>query len=201
MAEGARVPQRIFNFLSTPMLVGLILAIVGGIKETIANEASRNSGKSLTQAAIVIFVIAFVIQSTITAFTFAKIRAIAKGETVLAFAVAASIPFVLVRCIYSLLAVFSGNPSFGILSGDVYIRGFMSIFEEFVTVILYLVAGLMVGKVADREAQTGHHQTKAKYSGAGPEAVQYESNPDYSRAGSEAGYISKHTPFSRWSYG
>ena len=201
MAESARLPERIFNFLSTPMLVGLILAIVGGVKEATADDAARNSGKSLTKAAIVIFMIAFVIQSAITAYTFAKIRAIARGETVLAFAVAASIPFVFVRCIYSLLAVFSNNPSFGILSGDVFVRAFMSIFEEFVTVIFYLVAGLMVGKVADREAQAGHYQSKAKYSGARLEAVQHQSNTGYSRVGPEAGYTSKHTRLCRRSYG
>ena len=200
MTKGARLPDQVFNILSTPMLVGLILAIVGGVKQTNADQATRNSGKSLTQAAVVIFVVVFIILSAITAFTLVKIRAIAKGETILAFAVAASIPFVFVRCIYALLAVFSGNPSFSILSGDIYIRAFMAIFEEFVTVILYLVAGLMVGKVADREAQASHYQSETKYSGAGPEAVQYQSSPEYSRAGSEAGHKSKHTPLKRQSY-
>ena len=201
MAKSARLHGQILNILSTPMLVGFILAIVGGIKQTSADEATRNSGKSLTQAAVVIFVVAFVIQSAITAFTLVRVRAIAIGETILAFAVAASIPFLFVRCVYSLLAVFSSNPSFSFVSGDVFIRAFMAIFEEFVTVILYLAAGLMVGKVADRGAQAGNYQSMSKYSGEGPAAVHDQSSPDYSRAGSEAGYTSKHTRLSRRSYG
>ena len=151
------------------MLVAFILSIIGATKQFSSTQDTRDSGKTLTRAAVVIYLVAFLIQCAIAAFTFFKMRVVRKGEQVLVLAVAGSIPFIFVRVIYAMLGSFSNNPSFDPVDGDVFIHAFMSIFEEFVTVILYLAAGLLAPKIAGGTTRPGEFETNTEYARVGPE--------------------------------
>ena len=154
MASGWKIPQRTFDFLILPSTVALILAIVGGSNQFSSSGSQSNSSQNLTHAAIVIFIVMFVVQSIITIFTFRNLQVVSQGDKRILIAVALSIPFLLVRLIYSLLATFDTSSStFSLTAGSVIVEGFMSVLEEFVVVILYLAAGATAPKLAKGNLQ------------------------------------------------
>ena len=143
MTNGRGLQPRIFRLLFVPSVVALILAIVGGVDQFSSKPSDQSTGKTLTRAAIIIFVIVFIIQSGIAVLSFFNYRVISHGETRLLIAIACSIPFLAVRLLYSLLSVFvTSSKTFSLTEGSVIVEGFMAVFEEFMVVILYLSAGL-----------------------------------------------------------
>lgn len=66
-------------------------------------------------------------------------------------AVAIAWPFILVRLIYSALAVFVNNDTFSVVGGKVSVRAAMAVIEEFLVVFDYLILGLMLHKLQPEE--------------------------------------------------
>ena len=85
-----------------------------------------------------------------------------KGEHRLIIAVAISVPFILIRLIYSLLVVFANNRRFNIVTGSVTINLVMAVLEEFVVTILCISVGLslQVRPKSVERANTAHHSDK-----------------------------------------
>jgi len=85
-----------------------------------------------------------------------------KGEHRLIIAVAISVPFILIRLIYSLLVVFANNRHFNIVTGSVTINLVMAVLEEFVVTILCISVGLslQVRSKSIERANTAHHGDK-----------------------------------------
>ena len=116
------------------------------------------NGQDLRHDAIIIFVVMFFVQVIITVYTLSNTRAISSGEMRLLIAVICSIPFLLVRLIYSILSSFNINPSsFNLVNGNVHVQGFVAVMEEFVVVILYLAAGLTAAKLPRADMQPKEH--------------------------------------------
>ena len=94
---------------------------------------------------------------------------VGQGEHRLIIAVAISVPFILVRLIYSLLVVFANNPRFNIVTGSVTINLVMAVLEEFVVAILCIGVGLSLQvrpknneRVNSNErVEATHHSDKA----------------------------------------
>ena len=151
MTNGRGLPPRVFRLLFIPSTVGLILAIVGGSDQFSSKLSDQSQGRTLSRAAIIVFVVTFIVQSGIALLSFFNFRAISQGETRLLIAVACSIPFLAVRLIYSVLSVFvTDSTTFSLTEGSVVVEGFMAVFEEFMVVILYLSAGLATPKLVKR---------------------------------------------------
>ena len=71
-----------------------------------------------------------------------RVKWIENGERRLVLAVAISIPFILVRLIYSAILSFAHNPRFSLIGGSVTINLVMAVLEEFVVIIVCLGVGL-----------------------------------------------------------
>lgn len=71
-----------------------------------------------------------------------RVKWIQNGERRLVLAVAISVPFILVRLIYSAILSFAHNPRFNLISGSVTINLVMAVLEEFVVIIVCLGIGL-----------------------------------------------------------
>jgi uncharacterized membrane protein (DUF485 family) len=71
-----------------------------------------------------------------------RVKWIQQGERRLVLAVAISVPFILVRLIYSAILSFAHNPRFNLISGSVTINLVMAVLEEFVVIIVCLGVGL-----------------------------------------------------------
>ncbi|KAL8791177.1 MAG: hypothetical protein Q9195_006016 [Heterodermia aff. obscurata] len=128
--------------------VGLILSIVGGIN---AGEDYGKTGiyksQTLSKAGLGLFIAAFAILCLITASLVQSIRHCEEGEKRILLAVAVSLPFLLVRLIYSALAVFANKRSFSLFYGDVSILLFMALLEEVIVVVIYEGVGMTLKKV------------------------------------------------------
>jgi hypothetical protein len=80
-----------------------------------------------------------------------RIAWIKKGECRLVLAVAISVPFILVRLIYSAILSFAHNPRFNLISGSVTINLVMAVLEEFVVIIVCLGIGLTLRVQNERD--------------------------------------------------
>jgi hypothetical protein len=101
--------------------------------------------------------VGYVLEAGITAVLFRHFRGIIQGDETILIAVGASIPFLLVRLVYSLMVVFAHNPDFNVLTGSVIIQAFMATLEEFIVVLLYVTAGLRAPKIRRSQIEMGAH--------------------------------------------
>ena len=153
MANGSPIPPKIFNFLMLVPIAGLVIAIVGGTDLSSTDPTEVAHAQTLTRAAIIIFLVIFIVLAMVTIFTFFSFGSITPGEHRLLYAVAFSIPFLFVRLLYSLLANFDTSATFNLATGNVVVQAFMATIEEFVVVVLYLTAGVLAPKIARSDVQ------------------------------------------------
>src|SRR5271155_711923 len=107
MGDLAVFQARFFSLLQIPALIGLVLAIIGGTNAFDPKPSTQNEGHTYQKAAILVFLALLIILTGVAALTLAKIRHVIDGEKRLVFATIASVPFLCVRIIYSLTAVFN----------------------------------------------------------------------------------------------
>ena len=100
-------------------LIGLILAIVGG------DLSGNNLGKTgvytvhpLTKAGLALFIVSFVAIAGTTAYLATERKYAAHGEHRVLLALALSLPFLLIRIIYSCVSTFGGVHSFSLYGGN-----------------------------------------------------------------------------------
>ncbi|OTA91599.1 hypothetical protein M434DRAFT_397116 [Hypoxylon sp. CO27-5] len=147
------VTEKRLRLVQVIAVVGLILGIVGGTqsgqdysktgKYTISDLSK--AGMGLTIAAYVLLVLTTVIVATQQAH-------IEPGEKRLLLAVSISLPFILVRLIYSVESVFGNNPSFSQLTGDVNIQLGMSVIMEMIVVFIVEGIGMTLKKLPKDKA-------------------------------------------------
>jgi hypothetical protein len=125
--------------LSIPTVTGLILCVTGGTLTGIGGDPSNIH--ITTKVGIILFVFALAAITYITARTYHNLRHAEAEEKRLGLVVAISLPFLLVRTVYSILSAFSHSLNFNILIGSVSIYLSMAVLEEFVIFILFLIIG------------------------------------------------------------
>ena len=79
----------------------------------------------------------------VAALTLAFVRNLPWGEKRILFAVTASLPFLAVRLLYSILTDFAVSSNFSIFNGNVTVQLCMAIIEEFIVVVIYLIVGMI----------------------------------------------------------
>ncbi|GKZ35619.1 hypothetical protein AbraIFM66950_006319 [Aspergillus brasiliensis] len=128
-----------FRLVGLLTLAGMILCIVG------ASESSSLQGiTNSTEAKIgdVLYVISWGCLCLLLLVIGSKYESIEDGEHRLLLAVGLSVPLLLVRLIYSLLSVFTHNPTFNMLTGNVTVFLVMAVLEEIVIVVICLGVGM-----------------------------------------------------------
>ena len=161
------------SVIKTPMLkvvellvlVGLILGINGGIK---ASDNYTNTGiyqvSPLTKAGTALFTVSFVFIVVASLATSFSVPHAEPGEKRIMMAIAISLPFLLVRLIYSIISTFGHFKSFSLLTGSTTVLLCLAIIEEFVIVVVYEAVGLTLQKASkiqhveeQPETQGSHH--------------------------------------------
>ncbi|KAH6974301.1 hypothetical protein BKA56DRAFT_645478 [Ilyonectria sp. MPI-CAGE-AT-0026] len=125
-----------------PATIALILVIVGGVS---ADNITEIGDQDTVKAGVILFFVVFVILVLLTVTAAIGRRRAGFGELRLLWAVAISLPILLIRIIYSFLAVFSHQPVFLAMSGStsaVLTELFMGRIEEMAVVLVYLWAGI-----------------------------------------------------------
>ena len=133
------LPPMIFKLVGVFSLAAFILVIVG---QTQNSGITQGMITTETKVALILFLVVWVILCGLFLFITSRSRSIENGERRLLLAVGISIPFLLVRLIYSLIYAFGKNAEFNILQGNVTIQLVMSVLEEIVVVLVCLGIGL-----------------------------------------------------------
>ena len=127
--------------------VGLILSIIGGV------DAGTQYGKTgiyrpqtLSQVGLGLMIAALALLILTTLTLSKSIHNAERSERRILLAVVASLPFLLVRTIYSALAVFANSRKFRLFGGDVTTLLCMALLQEAVVVVLYEGVGLTLKK-------------------------------------------------------
>ncbi|KAL8675367.1 MAG: hypothetical protein Q9168_000198 [Polycauliona sp. 1 TL-2023] len=150
-------PVRFLNLARILLLVALVLTAVGSSKLYSSDASEHSSGKPLARAGILLFVAVFLglvgVTIILAARIFGHYKPVGMGERQILYAVIASVPFIAVRLLYSLLVYFdTSSTTFTLFGGNIWVRSFMSVAEEWITVVLYLAAGLIAPRMARGEA-------------------------------------------------
>lgn len=122
-------------------LVALILAIVGA---TSVDNPSQIQSNTEVHAAIILFLLVYIMIVATTLFAVSCTKQIPEGERILLKAVVLALPFIFVKILYSLLTAFSGLSAFNFATGSKTADLCMAVLEEMMVVLLYLYAGLRV---------------------------------------------------------
>jgi hypothetical protein len=122
----------------------MIICIVGGTKLTSSSPSNMREGKIMIKAGIIILVCIFVTLVVLGAHTATEFSRVPFGEKRLLTMVLLAMPLIAVRIAWSVLAYFSHLEIFNTVHGSVAVRGVMSTMEEFLVVIAYTIAGLIV---------------------------------------------------------
>jgi len=155
LGNGPVIQPKFFYLLALLPVVALIIAVIGATDEIGANQSPSDvsHGQTLVRAAIIIFMVVFLILVCITAITFASVRHIFPGDHRLLYAAALSLPFLFVRLLYAILTDFdTSSNTFNLITGDVVVEACMATLEEFICVILYLGAGILAPKLQPSNA-------------------------------------------------
>jgi hypothetical protein len=174
--KGHGVAQKVEMIIQLPILVGLILGIVAGTKEFSNDASTRSSGYDLFKAAVILYILALLALAAVCFQTFARRQWILEGEMRLLAAGIISLPFLLVRIIYSITSAFSqGSTTFSITSDRtraVVVEAIMSVAMEFIVVALFIAAGLTVRPIPRSMVKSGYVDSPQYDAGVGGKASQ-----------------------------
>ncbi|KIM99810.1 hypothetical protein OIDMADRAFT_126317 [Oidiodendron maius Zn] len=140
-ANAASLRSRIIQLSHIPIVIGLVLCIVGG-----TDTGDVKKGLTFTKAGIVIFLVFYIVLAILIAVTARDVGNAPGGERRLYWVIVAALPFLAVRLLWSLIAVFGHDKKFSITGGDPWVNFGMAIVEEFIIVCMYTGLGLTLGK-------------------------------------------------------
>jgi hypothetical protein len=118
-------------------MIALGLAIFGATDEVSSKASDIPKGKNLMKAAIIMFIMIYLLVFTLVIITMKDFRNAPRGEQRIYLAVLGALPFLAVRLLYSILSAFSNNVDFAIFNGKPLVKLFMAIVEECIIVCFY----------------------------------------------------------------
>ncbi|KAI9697512.1 MAG: hypothetical protein M1820_007778 [Bogoriella megaspora] len=181
-----RLPIILFRVMEAVTYGAIVLIAYGGSVTFDQQGSSKyNIGITLQKTGICIIIVNFVAIAVASLITLYNVRHAIPEDRRIAFFTTASLPFLLVRLIYSCIIIFSIGKStiFNPLQQNVWAEVFMAVTEEFITVILFLAAGILTPRV-HRTAVEGPGTGSVSWP-TGPKAVdvqtldRYDVNPSY----------------------
>ncbi|KAI1121819.1 hypothetical protein F5Y10DRAFT_271696 [Nemania abortiva] len=142
-----------FRFVQVLITIGLILSIVGGTSGS-SSDGGQVTVASTSKAGIILYLVAFLGLTFFLVVSFSYRNRVPTQERRCSVAVAVAWPFILVRLVYSVLAVFLHNSTFSIIGGSVAVHAALAVVEEFLVVIDYLVLGFSLQRLEPEEQGT-----------------------------------------------
>ncbi|EXJ60099.1 hypothetical protein A1O7_04250 [Cladophialophora yegresii CBS 114405] len=161
--DGHGLSPRVFHALHLPTLAGLILSIVGSTNVFSSDPSDGSTGFTELKAAVCLFLVVFIADTLITGLSFLRIAHVQSGDRRLLFAVAAALPFMAVRMVFSLLCIFANEPkwfsSWSLEGPAIIVHGAMGVLMEAIIVMIFVCAGLATEPAVKPLA----HEGKVKY--------------------------------------
>jgi hypothetical protein len=150
--------SRVLQVATLPTMIALGLAIFGATDEASSKASDIPKGKNLMKAAIIMFIMIYLLVFVLVIITMKDFRNAPRGEQRIYLAALGALPFLAVRLLYSILSAFSNNVQFSIFNGKPLIKLFMAIIEEFIIVCFYTWVGL-----TDNPVQIRHHSRNEQH--------------------------------------
>ncbi|GES60360.1 hypothetical protein ATEIFO6365_0002087100 [Aspergillus terreus] len=133
-------------------IVALILSIVGATSLPSSSFLSRTQQTNTEMTVgVALFLAAFGLLCLLVLSTWPSMRHIEKGEKRLLIAVTLSLPFILVRLIYSSVSILGKNPDFSRTTGSTTIFLCMTLLMEACVVVIYEGTGLTLQRLSPDE--------------------------------------------------
>jgi uncharacterized membrane protein len=140
---------RHIKIIEIVLFAGLIVGIIGGINA--GKEASKPPYKyqpgTLSKVGTALFVACYAATVVATILTSLHTNSAELGEQRIIYTIFFSLPFLLVRLVYTLLSTFSHDKHFSLLGGSPTIILCVAIIEELIVTITYLAIGLTLAVV------------------------------------------------------
>jgi hypothetical protein len=142
--------------LRIPQIVTTVAGILCIVGATSANKIQDFTKESTVHIGIVLYAVSYVILLILTITAGAVYLKQRSGEKALIMAVGAALPFLLVRLLYSIIAVFASNAhSFNLVTGSVAVNLVMAVLEEIIVVAIYTIVGIKQKVVPKEQQQQG----------------------------------------------
>jgi len=161
--DGQSNNARVYRLIQLVGLAALILTIIGISDATSSSSDSQSHANLFRRIGVLLFGAMFAILAAIALFLWCQAGSLMKHRRTLLLAITIALPFIGVRTLYSILSTFSSS-SFGIsgtstttttastnslsefnmFNGNWHIYVVMGMVTEYVAVIIYSVAGLML---------------------------------------------------------
>lgn len=157
------VSPRIMRFLQLIILAVLILGIVGGNES--GNDLSSTgvyTVQTVSKVASILYIILFIALAGLTGLLVMHIRVLDRDNRRVVICCVATLPFILVRLIFSVLGSFDSHPGspFYLLSPNMTVFLCMAVLEEIIVMFMYAVLGFSIrsAKEQRRVAEAGSHE-------------------------------------------
>lgn len=137
----------IVKIVHTPAVIALILCIIGA---TNASSPSTIDSEDTVKIGVILYTVVLIMLVILTFGACSALRKTGEGEGILLLAVICALPFIAVRLLYTLLAVFAKSKTFKLATGTTQSNSvalFMSVLEEMAVVVIYIAAGLKLSPV------------------------------------------------------
>lgn len=136
-----------FRLLHVLIIVAVALAIAGGTSSKIEPNGTFKL-PTTSKVGVILYAVAYVLIAAVYILSVPRTSAVPTRERRVPIAVTLALPLILFRLIYSLCAVFLHNKDFNLVTGSVWVFGFMAVAEEFLVVFIYIMLGFFVDKLA-----------------------------------------------------
>ena len=156
LARPGSIHGKICLFLSLPCVLALVLAIIGGTRLSEIDPSSNKSAFDFLKAASIIFLVILIGLVGIAGTTVSVWQKMPNAEKRILMAILLAFPLLTVRTIYSLLVDFVSNHTFYIFGGDAYAQLGMSVVEEMIVTLFFLVVGLTTPSMQQEVDQKEH---------------------------------------------
>lgn len=132
------------------MIIALILSIVGATSLPMSDFTGKSKIKMPTTlvVSVILFIVAYCGLVLFTLTLWFYFPSVETGEKRLLFAITTSLPFLLVRIIYTALATLRQIPKFSWIRGDTTIFLCMALVMEAAVVVIYEVTGLTLRRLS-----------------------------------------------------
>jgi vacuolar-type H+-ATPase subunit I/STV1 len=140
--------SKIIQLAQIPIVLGLVLCIIGSTDAaSLSNASDIHKGPTYTKVGVVIFLAGYILLIALVTITIGDVGEAPPGERRLYWVIVAAIPFLGVRLLWSLIAIFSHDSKFKITGGNEWINFGMAVVEEFIIVCMYTITGLTLGNI------------------------------------------------------
>lgn len=142
------MPPRFIPAVTIICIIGLILGIAGFSTADTQNGMYHPS--NIVKASMGIFLAVFALVLLLTAFLYIQLQGRLRAfQKKLFLAIGLSMPFLIVRLVYSAISDYGHDSRFTVLVGDPTVLLCMSVLEEIVAMVITMVLGVLAVRESD----------------------------------------------------